>query len=79
MARDMLLTRGEEAEMAAEPRVRRNAQVLPGHVETTLLQLVQLVSEVARDDREVVATVRELLRSGRVKLTGNFRDNPPMH
>lgn len=70
--------------MAAQPRVRRNTQVLPGHVETghvetTLLQLVQVVSEVARDDREVVATVRELLRSGRVKLTGNFKDDPPLN
>jgi hypothetical protein len=41
---------------------------------TTLLDLVRAVSEVATDEREVVATVTHLLRSGRVRLTGNFRD-----
>ena len=43
----------------------------------TLLDLVQAVCEVTTDDREVVATVRHLLRSGRVRLCGNFRDAPP--
>ena len=52
---------------------------IPGSVEAsepqqvTLLELVQAISEVADDDREVVATVRDLLRSGRVRLGGNFR------
>ena len=46
-------------------------------VETTLLELVQAVSEVADDDREVVATVMHLLRSGRVRLVGNFRGTIP--
>ena len=41
--------------------------------ETTLLELVRAVSEVTADDREVVATVRYLLRSGRVVLCGSFR------
>lgn len=41
--------------------------------ETTLLELVRAVSEVTEDDREVVATVRHLLRSGRVVLCGSFR------
>lgn len=39
----------------------------------TLLELVQAICEVTSDDREVVATVRHMLRSGRVRLTGNFR------
>ncbi len=39
----------------------------------TLLELVQAICEVTADDREVVATVREMLRSGRVRLSGNFR------
>lgn len=43
---------------------------------TTLLELVQAVAEQTHDDREVVATVRHMLRSGRVRLTGNFRDVP---
>ncbi len=41
--------------------------------ETTLLELVQAVSEVARTDQEVVATVLHMLRSGSVRLRGSFR------
>jgi hypothetical protein len=43
---------------------------------TTLLALVRSVSEVTRDEREVVATVLKLLRSGEVELCGNFRNAP---
>jgi hypothetical protein len=42
-------------------------------VETTLLELVTTIGEITEDDREVVTTVVELLRSGRVRLIGNFR------
>ena len=42
-------------------------------VETTLLELVQTLGELTLDDREVVATVIEMLHSGRVRLIGNFR------
>ena len=41
--------------------------------ETTLLELVRAVSEVARDEREVVAVVVDLLRSGHARLIGSFR------
>ena len=40
----------------------------------TLLELVQAVSEVSDSENEVIATVVYMLRSGRVKLAGNFRD-----
>jgi len=43
--------------------------------ETTLLELVQAVSDEARTDQEVVATVLHMLRSGRVRLRGSFRDS----
>jgi hypothetical protein len=43
---------------------------------TTLLELVYALGEVTEDDREVVATVLALLRSGRVRLCGNFRNVP---
>ena len=43
----------------------------------TLLELVQGISETTDDDREVVATVMYLLRTGRVRLCGNFRGAPP--
>ena len=42
-------------------------------VDATLLELVQAVAEVTEDEHEVVATVLHLLRSGRVRLTGNLR------
>lgn len=41
--------------------------------ESTLLDLVRAVSEETSDEREVVATVLHLLRSGRVRLVGSFR------
>ena len=39
----------------------------------TLLELVDAVCDVTDDEREVVATVLHMLRSGAVKLCGNFR------
>ena len=39
----------------------------------TLLELVGSVCDVTDNDDEVVATVLHLLRSGRVRLCGNFR------
>ena len=42
-------------------------------VDTTLLELVQTIAEDTKDDREIVATVVHLLRSGRVRLIGSFR------
>ena len=44
---------------------------------TTLLELVRALGEVTDNDREVVATVVHLLRSGRVRLRGNFRGCAP--
>lgn len=44
-----------------------------GPVESTLLDLVRSVAEVTDDDREVVATVRYMILSGRVRLCGIFR------
>jgi hypothetical protein len=45
--------------------------------QTTLLELVKAVSEVARDEREIVAVVVDLLARGRARLIGSFRDLPP--
>ena len=39
---------------------------------TTLLDLVRTIGSVTEDDREVVATVLHMLRTGRVRLCGNF-------
>ena len=51
--------------------------VAPSQVtETTLLELVKAVSEVARDEREIVAVVIDILQRGRAKLVGNFGGKP---
>jgi predicted nucleic-acid-binding protein len=55
--------------------IEGNKSVAVPVVETTLLELVRVVSEVTEDDREVVSTVMEMLRSGRVRLCGTFRDS----
>ena len=46
---------------------------IPKFGDLTLLELVQAICDVTDDDSEVVATVRHMLRSGRVRLCGNFR------
>jgi len=59
---------------AAHRKTQRPLPEVEGKViETTLLELVRTVGELTEDDREVVATVIELLHSGRVRLIGNFR------
>lgn len=40
---------------------------------TTLLDLVATVSEYARTDAEVIATVVHMVNTGSVRLCGNFR------
>jgi hypothetical protein len=43
-------------------------------IDTTLLELIETIAEDTDDDREIVATVLYMLRAGRVRLIGNFRD-----
>lgn len=62
----------------AAPAARSETSVPLERVDTTLLALVQAVAEVTDDDREIVATILALLRSGRVRLVGTFRDEPPL-
>jgi hypothetical protein len=62
--------------MSALVRALRRAADAPWKgksVEVTLLELVTAVSQIAKSDEEVVATVMHLLRSGRVRLRGSFR------
>jgi hypothetical protein len=56
--------------------VQEPAPVVQEARSTTLLALVRAVSEVTQDDREVVATILHMLRSGEVRLCGNFRNAP---
>jgi hypothetical protein len=39
----------------------------------TLLDLVKVVSDHARSEAEVIATVVDLVNSGQVRLCGNFK------
>ena len=43
---------------------------------TTLLDLVEAVGDVSDNEREVVATVSHLIRTGKVRLIGCFRNAP---
>jgi hypothetical protein len=60
---------------AVQPIVKRIPSFEDGSepIESTLLDLVRSVAEVTADDREVVATVRHMILSGRVRLCGIFR------
>jgi hypothetical protein len=63
--------------MAAAPSTAATlAALVRGSCRLTLLELVRAVAEVTEDDREIVATVAHMLKSGHVRLTGNFRDTP---
>jgi hypothetical protein len=42
----------------------------------TLLELIEAVGEVSDTEDEVIATVSYMLSSGRVRLSGNFRNTP---
>ena len=42
----------------------------------TLLELIEAVSEVSESEQEVIATVSYMLSSGRVRLSGSFRNTP---
>jgi hypothetical protein len=42
----------------------------------TLLELVEAANDVFDSEEEVVSHARHLLATGRVRLTGNFRDVP---
>ena len=43
---------------------------------TTLLALVEAVGDASNSEQEVVATVSHMLRSGKVRLIGCFRNAP---
>lgn len=61
---------GRTAALEMDPGFAEEATSRP--IETTLLELVQTLGELTDDDREVVEAVLDLLRDGRVRLTGNF-------
>jgi hypothetical protein len=44
---------------------------MAGSRDLTLLDLIQAVSEASANDQEIIATVADLINSGRVRLCGN--------
>ncbi len=42
--------------------------------EVTLLELIEAVAEYSQSEREVVATVMHMLRSGAVQLSGTYSE-----
>jgi hypothetical protein len=46
----------------------------PLHV--TLLELVEAINDITSNDEEAVATVLYMIETGRVRLSGIFRDLP---
>lgn len=47
----------------------------PESKNVTLLELVGSLCDKTDDDDEVIATVLRMIRSGQVRLCGNFRDS----
>jgi hypothetical protein len=60
--------------MAAAPSAKIESVSVHEPLSVTLLELVEAVSDVTSNEVEVVATVLHMLESGRVRLSGNFRD-----
>jgi hypothetical protein len=68
----MLLHWGEGGTNMSSAAVSRPVAEIEPHP-CTLLELVQVLAEITDDEREIVATVLHMLRSGSVRLIGNFR------
>jgi hypothetical protein len=72
-------TTGQSIARRAEPlshaartlkKLKRRHQKAPV---TTLLDLVAAVSDSAKSETEVIATVTHLINSGKIRLVGNFQ------
>ena len=61
---------------ATQPRKRKAEALLAAAAvqQTTLYELVEAVSEYARNDAEVLATIVHLVNSGQVRLVGRLRN-----
>jgi hypothetical protein len=54
--------------------IEATADATPPPLQLTLLELIQAVSEVSETENELIASVVYMLQSGRIRLSGNFRD-----
>jgi hypothetical protein len=62
--------------MAAATSAGIETAVIEEPLRLTLLELVGAVCDVTDTDAEVVATVIHMIETGRVRLSGSFRDLP---
>ena len=62
--------------MAAATSAGIETAVVEEPLQLTLLELVGAVCDVTNSDAEVVATVIHMIETGRVRLSGTFRDLP---
>ena len=60
--------------MAVEPAFTEPVQGDPPTVRITLLELVTLLSGLTESEEQTLRMARALLASGKVQLTGSFRD-----
>ena len=60
--------------MAVQSAFTGPVQGDPPTVRATLLELVTLLSELTESEEETVRMARALLASGKVQLTGSFKD-----
>ena len=71
---DAYVTPREDEVVNTMTRLNRSPASQPACVQTTLLELVQALTEVTGDENEIVATVLRMVRQKRVHLNGHFRD-----
>jgi hypothetical protein len=81
MARKLLIKKAQQRTVNSQGEVVpmsatavRAPSDLQGDV--TLLELIQAVADVTNDEREIIATVTHMLRSGSVRLCGCLRGEP---
>lgn len=47
----------------------------PKKIKTTMLDLIMAVGKFSCSEKELVEVIRHMVNSGRIKLTGNFKDS----
>lgn len=62
--------------MGAATSARTEPAVAQEPLQVTLLELVAAIGDITSNDAEVVATVLYMIETGRVRLTGTFRNLP---
>ena len=70
------LQEGKTMTSSASAAISETGPLPATETQLTLLELVSAISEMTASDTEVTEAVLSLLRSGRVRLCGNFKGEP---